>query len=194
MRQICAFSLLLASLLLATNALAQTDNHSDLDTLPQIDSVTAARAQYAQTANHSRNDGDGEMLAQFRGGRRPPFPSRREYSRGLGYQAPWMDHGNARHALIGAAIGFGIGAGLGAAGSQDHSQVGGRVVLGGTIFGLIGAAIGSAHGGGYPFARRRRIFPAPSSEDEEAKAAQLSATSSAGNESHVEAEKCLSME
>jgi hypothetical protein len=177
MRQISAFSLLLASLLLATNALAQTDNHPDIDTLPQIDSVTDARAQYAPAANPSRNDGDGEVLAQFRGGRRPPFPSRREYSRGPSYQEPWMNHGSAGHTLIGAAIGFGIGAGLGAASSQNR---GGNAIIGGAIFGVIGAAIGSAHWGGYAFAHRRRALPTPSGEDEEAMAAQPSATSSTG--------------
>jgi hypothetical protein len=180
MRQICTFSLLFASLLLAANALAQTDNHADSDPLARTDSVTAARSQYAQPADPSRNDGDNDTVAQFRGGRRPPFPSRREYSRGASYQEPWMSHGSAGHALIGAAIGFGIGAGLGAAGSQDHSQTGSRVLLGGTIFGLIGAAIGSAHGGGYAFAHYRREFFAPSRKDEEAAAAQPSANSRAG--------------
>jgi hypothetical protein len=90
-----------------------------------------------------------------------------------------MDHGNARHALIGAAIGFGIGAGLSAATSQNQPQVGSRVVLGGALLGFIGAAIGSAHGGGYSSARRPRVFPAPSGEDEEA-AARPSTTPVAG--------------
>jgi hypothetical protein len=175
-----AVSILAASLTLATNLLAQTDNRSDADTPAPTDSVAAARAQYAPAHNALPNHDNSELLAQYRGGRRPPFPSRREYSPRQSYQSPWMDQGDARHALIGGAIGFAIGAGLAGAGNHGSSQIGGRVFIGGSICGLIGAAIGSAHGSGYPFARRRRAFPSPSTEDEEATTARPSAISPAG--------------
>src|ERR1700722_11088657 len=167
MRHTHKFSPLLASILLASAALAQTNNSSDSDALPEVDSMAAARVRYARIAQDSSNNG---TLAQFsQPGQRPRFPQHPVYPRQQTYQTPWMDHGNARHAVIGAGIGFGIGAALGASHSAHNgTPVGGGVLIGGGLFGFIGGAIGSGLGGSHPFAHRTIGLPMPGSEDEEA--------------------------
>jgi hypothetical protein len=167
MRHTHKFSLLLASILLASATLAQTNNPSDADASTEGDSIAAARTRYAQTASAQQDDSNDGTLAQFSQPGR--FPRRSGYPRQQSYQTQWMDHGNARHVLIGAAIGFGIGAALGASHSAHNgTPVGGGVLIGGGIFGFIGGAIGSGFGGSHPFAHRRRGLPMPGSEDEEA--------------------------
>ena len=48
--------------------------------------------------------------------------------------------------MIGAAIGFGVGAALGAiGGAHNHTPVRDGVILGGSLFALIGGAIGACH-------------------------------------------------
>src|ERR1700733_1572671 len=168
MRHTHKFSVLLASILLASVALAQTNNSADADAPPENDSIAAARTRYAPTAGVQQDDGNKGTLAQFpQPGR---FPRRSEYPRQQSYWTPWTDHGNARHVLIGAAIGFGIGAALGAHQSvHNGTSVEGGVLIGGGLFGFIGGAIGSGLGGPHPFAPRRRTFPmSGTDEDEEA--------------------------
>ncbi len=160
--------LLLASVLLASGALAQTRDGQAANSAPGADEVSAARSHYTRTADLSPDANDGKTLAQFSRRRPgPPFPPH-GYPRGT-YQTPWMEHGNAGHAVIGAAIGFGVGAALGAI-SNGHkgTPVGAGAIVGGALFGFIGGAIGAAHGGPHPFARRGRVFrPSWPEEDEE---------------------------
>ena len=166
MRHTHKFSVLLASILLASVALAQTNNSADADAPPENDSIAAARTRYSPTAGVQQDDGNKGTLAQFpQPGR---FPRRSEYPRQQSYRTPWTDHGNARHVLIGAAIGFGIGAALGAHQSvHNGTPVEGGVLIGGGLFGFIGGAIGSGFGGSHPFAHRRRTFPMPETEEDE---------------------------
>lgn len=165
--------ILLASLMVASSALAQTtssptteDRQIETEEYSSAsDAISAARNQYAQNAkaeSDSRRADDGMSVAQFspRNGPMRPFPPNHGYPRGS-YQSPWMDHGNGRHVLIGAVIGFGLGAALGAKANKDPhpGTTTGAVVLVGGVGALIGAAIGGAHGGPYPFAHHKRIRP-----------------------------------
>jgi hypothetical protein len=172
MRHTKHIHLLLASVLLASVAFAQTGDSQVANSTSGEDSISVARSRYTQTANSSPNT-DNTTLAQLpRGGPGRPFPPQRGYPRRGGYQNQWMDHGNAAHALIGAAIGFGIGAALGANNSAHNgTPVGAGVMIGGGLFGLIGGAMGSAiggfPGGRYAFGHRRRAYPQSSPEDDE---------------------------
>ncbi len=159
--------LLLASLMVASGALAQTiqdrQTATEVDP-PPSDAISAARSRYIQDARAgeiSRDANDGKTLAQLSRGRpNRPFPPRRGYPRGS-YPSAWMDHGNAGHAVIGAVIGFGLGAALGAAANKDRhpGATAGAVVIFGGLGALIGAAVDAAHGGPYPFAHHRRSRP-----------------------------------
>lgn len=117
---------LLASLMVASGALAQTTEVRQTETeknLLRSDAISAARSPYTQNVKAegaSGDAGDARLIAQrFRPRPMPPLPPRRGYPQG-NYRTPWMDHGNAGHALIGAAIGFGLGAALGATANTDH--------------------------------------------------------------------------
>ncbi len=158
---------LLASLLVASGALAQAaqERQTETEREPARNiAISAARSPYIQNAEADSifPDADsGSTLAQLSRSRPSrPFPSRRGYPRG-GYQSPWMDHGNAGHAVIGAVIGFGLGAAVGAkANTSPYPGTTARaVVLFGSFGALIGAAVGAAHGGPYPFAHHRRSHP-----------------------------------
>jgi hypothetical protein len=159
--------------LLTSIAFAQT-SHSQPTTAAESDQIASARSAYAQS-NPTVDSGDnnGATLAQdYRREGTPPFPTHRRYVGRETYEQPrWSEHGSAAHALIGAAIGFGIGAALGASSSaSNHTSVAHGVFLSGSIFGLIGAAIGagsSSHGHGY-LARRRRPYPRRQLEDGDA--------------------------
>ncbi len=165
MRHTHKSSLFLASILLASAALAQTNNSVDADALPERDSIADARTRYAQTLNVQQDGSNDGTLARFSQPGRFPRPG---YPRQQSYRTPWTDHGNARHVLIGAAIGFGIGAALGASHSAHNgTPVSGGVLIGGGIFGFIGGAIGSGFGGSYSFAHRGRGFPMPGTEEDE---------------------------
>jgi hypothetical protein len=169
MRHTKHIHLLLASVLLASGASAQTRDSQVANSSSGENSISAARSRYAQTADISP-DTNNTMLAQLpRGGPGQPFPPRRGYPRSSSYQTQWMDHSNAAHALIGAAIGFGIGAALGANSSaRNGTSVGAGVMIGGGLLGLIGGVIGSGTGGHYPFAYRRRVYrPSWPDDDEE---------------------------
>jgi hypothetical protein len=170
MKHIRHFLLLSALVLLASVALAQTQNAQTSSSTSESDAISTARNQYTPIGNASPNATDERTLAQFPQ-RRPgvPFPSQRAYPRGM-YQPQWRSHGNAGHALIGAAIGFGIGAAIGASHSAHNgTPAGNGVVLGGAIFGFIGGAIGAAIGGPGSFAHRRRIdLPSGTEDDEDA--------------------------
>jgi hypothetical protein len=159
---------LLALVLLASVALAQTRDSLEADKISAEDSISAARSKYAQTSNSSP-DADNPTLAQVPR-RRParPFPARRGYPRGT-YQTPWMEHGNPGHALIGAGIGIGVGAALGAVSNANKgAPVGAGAIVGGALFGCIGGAIGAAHGGPHMFAHRGRVYrPSWPDDDEE---------------------------
>ena len=164
------FPFLLALILQASAALAQAGVGPASTTAADSDGISAARTQYASTADSSRQDNDRKILAQFpRRGPARPFPPFRGYRPRESYQSPWMDRGDGGHALIGAAIGFGIGAAIGAAGSaHNKTSVGGGAIFGGALFGLIGGALGASLGGPHHFAHRRTVYPPSSPEDEEA--------------------------
>jgi hypothetical protein len=155
---------LLASLLIVSSAAAQTSDAPPANNLNAGNEIAAARSQYSQTPEISPDANHDTIVAQLpRRGPGRPFPPQRGYPRGT-YQTPWMEHGNAGHALVGAAIGFGVGAAIGACGSdRSGTTLGGRVIIGGTILAVIGGAIGGAHP--WPHARRayRRSWP----EDDE---------------------------
>lgn len=168
---------LLASLLAASGALAQTKEDRQIETKRDSlreEAISAARSRYTQNAkveNASRDAGDDNdnVLAQLsRPKPMPPFPHHRGYARG-NYPAPWIEHGNAGHAVIGAVIGFGLGAVLGATANSDrHPRATvGAVVLFGGLGALIGGVIGGSHGGHYAFAHRRKTYPRSGREGEE---------------------------
>jgi hypothetical protein len=168
-------SFLLASLVLASMALAQTTEARQTETEKDLrsgDTISAARSPYTQNAKAegaSRDAGDAMLLAQrFQPRPMPPFRPQRGYPQGS-YRTPWMDHGSAGHALIGAAIGFGLGGALGAAANRDHHSgaTAGAVVLCGGLGALIGGAIGGSHGGGFAFTHHRRIYRPSGREGEE---------------------------
>lgn len=152
MKHLRKVPILLTSILLASSVLAQTNNSLDAYTLPERNSIAAARSRYAQTENISsaKNSGfavdsgsDGTTLAQLSRGRPGP-PSRQSmgYPRG-GNSAMWSEPGSGRHALIGAVIGFGLGAAIGAKGAGGSA----RLSVG---FGIIGGAMGAAFGASIP--------------------------------------------
>jgi hypothetical protein len=169
MRHVHKSSLLLASILLVSAALAQTNNSADTNASPEKDSIAAARARYTQTADVSQDGSKDATLTQFsQRGQRRCFPRHPGYPRHQNYQTPWRDHGNGRNVLIGAAIGFGIGAALGATNSvHNGTPVEGGVLIGGGLFGFLGGAIGSTFGSSHPFVHRRRGFPMPGTEEDE---------------------------
>src|ERR1700691_5205472 len=167
-------SFLLASLTLASSTMAQSikDQRDETEQdIRSIDSIAAARRQYTQTSDISPETSNA-TLAQLHGGEPArPFPSQRPYPRGT-YQTPWMDHGNAGHILIGAAIGFGIGAALGAHNSaRDGTPVAGGIVIGGGLFALLGGCVGKAVGDlqglHYASAHHRRSNRPAGPEDDE---------------------------
>ena len=169
MRHTHKLSLLLASILLASAALAQTNNPSDADASPERDSIAAARTRYAQIASVQQDDSNDGTLAQFsQPEQRRCFPRHPGYPRYQSYQTPWRNHGNGRNVLIGSAIGFGIGAALGASNSAHNgTPVSGGVLIGGGLFGFLGGAIGSTFGRSHPFGHRRRGLPMPGTEEDE---------------------------
>ncbi len=166
MKNIKTISFLLAPVLLASVALAQTRDAQGVDNASAENSISAARSQYTLP------DASGTTLAQLhRGGSAHPFPAQRGYPRGT-YQTPWMDHGNAGHILVGAAIGFGVGAALGASGSaRNGTPVAGGIIVGGGLFalfgGCVGKAVGDLQGLHYASAHRRRIHRPSAPEDDE---------------------------
>jgi hypothetical protein len=147
---------------MASVTLAQTRDGQAADGAPAEKAISAARSRYIQTADTSP-DADNTTLAQLhRGGPARPFPPQRGYPQGT-YQTQWMDHGNAGHIVIGAAIGFAVGAALGANQSAHNgTPVAGGIIVGGGLFGLIGGCVGKAvgdlHGMHYASAHRRRAY------------------------------------
>lgn len=185
---------LLASLMVASGALAQTieDRQTETEKDPSTsDAISAARSPYMQNAKAggiSRDADDGMILAQFSRGRPTrPSPPHHEYPRGS-YQSPWVGHGNAGHAVIGAAIGFGLGAALGAAANTDRhpGANAAAVVLFGGFGALIGGVIGGTHGGPYAFRHHRRTYPPSCHKDEES---DLSADSAGSHSAGRSAER-----
>jgi hypothetical protein len=159
---------LFVSLLIVLSAAAQNPDGPTPNELSLPDQIAAARRQHTETTDISPDPNAGKALAQLpRGG--PPMMPRQEYYRGS-YQNPLMRSGNAGHTLIGAAIGFGLGATMGALGSiHGHTPVGSGVLIGGSIFGLIGGAIGASHGGLAASMPRRGIYSPWPDQDEESK-------------------------
>jgi hypothetical protein len=159
---------LLALVLLASIAFAQTQDAPTSSSVSANQAISTARNQYTRTGDNSQNAIDDQTLAQFPQRRMgAPFPAQRAYRRGM-YQNQWRDHSSAGHALIGAAIGFGIGAAIGASHSaHEGTPAGSGVLVGGAIFAFIGGAIGSATGGPGFFAHRRRIDSLSGNERDE---------------------------
>lgn len=83
------------------------------------------------------------------------------------YSSRWMGGPSGGHVLIGAGIGFGLGATLGAIGGAHSGTSGQSAILGGSLFALIGAAIGASHVGPPPFMHRRRFYRGSWPEDDE---------------------------
>jgi hypothetical protein len=166
--------LLLASVLVASVTFAQTQARDEqaADTASAENAISAGRSQYTQTVGTSPGADDTTLAQLHRGGPRLPFPAQRVYPRPT-YQRPWMDHGNAGHILVGAAIGFGIGAALGANQSAHNgAPVSGGIIIGGGLFGFLGGCVGKAVGDlqGIRFAsthRRRTYRPYGPEEDEQ---------------------------
>lgn len=166
-------SFLLASLMLASSAMAQMTNDRKTETEQEarsIDEISAARSQYTQTPDISPDANDNKTLAQLPRSRPGmAIPLHRGYPNG-GYQTAWMDHGDARHAAIGAAIGFGLGALIGIKVNADQHQAAtaGAVFIFGGVGAVFGGLIGGSHAGPFAFARRRRDYqPFAPEEDEE---------------------------
>jgi hypothetical protein len=161
---------LLALLLMASAALAQTETKLTPDTPSPSEEITAARSRYLQTADMATEANDSKTLAQVRN-RMPgrPYPPQRGHSHQGSQQRHWMDSGNAGHALIGAAIGFGLGALAGAKANQAPypGDTARAVFLVGGVGALIGGAIGASHGASRSFARRKGIYSPSRPEDEE---------------------------
>jgi hypothetical protein len=148
--------LLLLPVLLASAAFAQNGDGQVAVTARGIDQVEAARGQYMQTSNISPDTNDGKTLAQLpRRGPGMPFPRQRGYPRGI-YATSWMDHGDAGHVLVGAAIGSGLGALVGVKANKDPhpGATAGAVV----IFGGLGALMGGLIGGSHPMLHARRVY------------------------------------
>ena len=160
-------SFLLALVVLAPVALAQSRNSLKEDNISAEDSISAARSQYTQTSSSLPN-ADTTTLAQLpRRGAARPVPARCGYPRGS-YQTQWMEHGNPGYALIGAGIGVGVGAALGAISNANKgAPVGAGAIVGGALFGFIGGAIGAAHGGPHMFTHRGRVYRLSSPVDDE---------------------------
>jgi hypothetical protein len=166
-------SFLLASLMPASSAMAQMTNDRKTETEQEarsIDEISAARSQYTQTPDISPDANDNKTLAQLPRSRPGmAIPLHRGYPNG-GYQTAWMDHGDARHAAIGAAIGFGLGALIGIKVNADQHQAAtaGAVFIFGGVGAVFGGLIGGSHAGPFAFARRRRDYqPFAPEEDEE---------------------------
>jgi hypothetical protein len=171
-RYIPFLPLLLASLVLASSTMAQTIEDQRTETnISTIDSIEAARSPYTQTSDISPDTSNPTLAQSRRGGPGRPFPTQRGYPRQ--YQTPWMDHGNAGHIVVGAAIGFAVGAALGASQSaRNGTPVSGGIIFGGGIFSLLGGCVGKAVGDmqGLRFSsapRRRSLRPAWPEDDEE---------------------------
>jgi hypothetical protein len=182
--------LLLALVLLASVAFAQTTDGQATESAQADKAISAARSQYTQTSDTPPPDTDNPTLAQLRrGGPGRPLPHQRGYPRPT-YRTPWMDHGNAEHIVIGAAIGFGIGAALGANHSAHNgTPVGGGIIIGGGLFGFLGGCVGKAVGDlqGLHFAsthRRRTYRPSGPDEDEQS---EVRSPSGAKKQDHPEA-------
>jgi hypothetical protein len=151
-----AFSLLLAvTVLLASNAVAQTDNSQASNELHGP--IAAARCQYtpgacAEVSDSAaqRSANDDHTLAQLpRRGPGPRFGPRGPMGR-TAYPGMWRSQGSPAHALIGTLIGFGIGAAVGAKGNIG--------VRGSLVFGAIGAGIGAGIGFRVPALRSRSPY------------------------------------
>jgi hypothetical protein len=145
-----AFPLMLATtVLLASNALAQTDNSLASNELPSP--IAAARCQYtpsdhacagvSDSSDHRSADDDATLAQLPRRGPGPPFRQRGPMGRHA-YPDMWRSEGSPAHALIGMLIGFGLGAAVGAKGN-----IGVRSTL---AFGAIGAGIGAGIGFSLP--------------------------------------------
>jgi hypothetical protein len=152
---------LLALLLAASTAFAQTEDPRASAPPQEGAEISAARSPYTQTADISHEDNDSKTLAQLpRRGSGMPLPHR-GYPQPESYRSRWMDRGSAGHAVIGAAIGFTLGAILGAKANKNPQPgtTAGAVVIFGGFGALIGGFIGGAHAGSYPFAHQRGIYP-----------------------------------
>lgn len=145
-------------LLLATSALAQTVNPktvtvNDQASDPQVNNdqtlprqVVLARCAYGQADEScpgaavpptASNAGSTTLLAKMPRQMGPMGPLGPPM-RGSGYPGTWGAQFSPGHALIGAAIGFGFGAAVAA----KDGGVRGSIAVG-TLFGLLGAAVGS---------------------------------------------------
>ena len=159
---------LLTLVLIAASAAGQNTDMTATNDLLVRSEINAARGLYTETEGIVPAADNGKGLAQLpRRGPGMPLPRQRGYYRG-NYPTPWMGSGDPGHALIGAGIGFGIGATIGAVSGARTGMSGQRAIIGGALFGFVGAAIGSGLGGLHPVIYRRRSYrPSWSQEDEE---------------------------
>jgi hypothetical protein len=166
MKSLKAIPSLLFSFLIGLSAAAQNSDGPTINDRPLSDQIAAARRRYTETTDVSSAPGDGKALAQLG---RPPLMPRHGYYQNR-YQNSWTGPGDVDHPLIGAAIGFGFGAAIGALGAiHGHTPVGSGVLIGGSLFGFIGGAIGLSHGGLASSMHRRRSDSPWPDEDEESR-------------------------
>ena len=168
MKNLLVIPSLLATLLVVSNVVAQTADGPATDALSEPGGISAARSKYLEKAADAAATKESQTEAQLpRRGRGMPRPPQRGRNWG-GPPTPWMANSDPGHALIGAGIGFAIGATIGAVGAlHNRTPVGNGVFIGGSLFGLFGAAIGASHSPGHPFMHRRRAYPVWPEGDEE---------------------------
>jgi hypothetical protein len=157
MKNLNVIAPLLASLLLGGMALAQ----EPVKVIPEAPQPQNIPATQEPIAAYGEDSAGNAIIGQFR--RYPQLhrgPIRS--SRGQAYPSAYASAPRPPFSVLGALIGFGVGAAIGASGS-DHSgtTLGGRVLIGGTIFAVIGGAIGGA----LPHVRRR--YPQQDPDDDE---------------------------
>lgn len=137
--------LLLLALLLASSALAQTDNSQTTNGLSKNDlaqQVAVARCAYteaeqacASNAKKAPDAGSNTTLAQLPRRMGPMGPPMGRAA----YPGMWMSRPSPAHLLIGGLVGFGVGVAVGA---RNNGGVRGSLGIG-ALFGLIGAGIGA---------------------------------------------------
>ena len=149
MKNLKEASLLLASVvLLAVNALAQTDHPPAGNETPS--SVAAARCAYtagnactdeSSSSQATRGTIDDDTVAQLpRRGPGPAFGAHRPMGRPA-YPQMWQAQPSGRHALIGAAIGTLVGLALSAKGNLDAHSTAGLTTVGAALGAGIGLSI-----------------------------------------------------
>ena len=174
MKNLSVMSPLLASLLLGAMALAQEP--MQIPEAPQPQNTTENRQP---TEAKDEDSGGKDVVSQFR---RYPQIHRGQIraTRGPAYSSAYAPT-PPPFSPLGALIGFGVGAAIGASGSdRSGTTLGGRVIIGGTIFAVIGGVIGTA------FPHVRRHYPSHGPDDDDDDESDLRSDSRLGSDSRLE--------